>query len=38
MSADGLLARFNAIPPGRRNITVTQAVREWMAEEHPCPT
>ncbi|MFN4296256.1 MAG: hypothetical protein ACK4FB_05400 [Brevundimonas sp.] len=37
MSADGLLARFNAIPAGRRNITVTQAVREWMAEEHPCP-
>ncbi|MFT4955685.1 MAG: hypothetical protein ACI8U3_002082 [Brevundimonas sp.] len=36
MDADGLLARFNAIPAGRRNITVTQAVREWMAEEHPC--
>lgn len=37
MSPDGLLARFNAIPASRRNITVTQAVREWMAEEHPCP-
>jgi long-subunit fatty acid transport protein len=37
MSPDGLLARFNAIPAARRNITVTQAVREWMAEEHPCP-
>ena len=32
----GLLARFNAIPASRRNITVTQAMREWMAEEHPC--
>ena len=32
----GLLARFNAIPAARRNITVTQALREWMAEEHPC--
>ena len=36
MDADGLLARFNAIPASRRNITVTQAMREWMAEEHPC--
>ncbi len=37
MSPDGLLARFNAIPAARRNISVTQAMREWMAEEHPCP-
>ncbi|MEH6666094.1 MAG: hypothetical protein V7678_14680, partial [Brevundimonas sp.] len=37
LDADGLLARFNAIPPARRTITVTQAMREWMAEEHPCP-
>lgn len=37
LDADGLLARFNAIPASRRNITVTQAMREWMAEEHPCP-
>ena len=37
MNATDLLARFNAIPASRRNITVTQAVREWMAEEHPCP-
>ena len=36
LDADGLLARFNAIPASRRNITVTQAMREWMAEEHPC--
>lgn len=30
-------ARFNAIPPARRNISVTQAMREWMAERYPCP-
>ena len=38
LSADALLARFNAIPAARRNISVTQAVREWMAAEHPCQT
>ena len=37
LDADSLLARFNAIPVSRRTITVTQAMREWMAEEHPCP-
>lgn len=36
MSAEALLARFNGIPAARRNISVTQAVREWMAAEHPC--
>lgn len=37
ISAEALLARFNAIPAARRNMSVTQAVREWMAVEHPCP-
>ena len=37
VSPDAILARFNAIPAARRNISVTQAVREWMAAEHPCP-
>lgn len=32
-----LLARFEAIPPGRRHITVVAALRQWMAERHPCP-
>ncbi|WP_122465329.1 hypothetical protein [Brevundimonas lutea] len=32
-----LLARFEAIPAGRRHITVLQALRDWMAERHPCP-
>jgi hypothetical protein len=36
LSADALLARFNAIPAARRNISVTQAVREWMTESYPC--
>ena len=37
LSPDMILTRFNAIPAARRNISVTQAVREWMAAEHPCP-
>lgn len=37
LSPDMILNRFNAIPTARRNISVTQAVREWMAAEHPCP-
>ena len=37
LSADAILARFNAIPAARRNISVTQAMREWMSERHPCP-
>lgn len=35
-SPNQILARFNAIPAARRNITVTQAMREWMAAEYPC--
>lgn len=37
VNPDQLLGRLNAIPAARRNISLTQAVREWMAEEHPCP-
>lgn len=37
LSADAILARFNAIPAERRGISTTQAVREWMAEKYPCP-
>ncbi len=36
MSADDLMARLNSIPPSRRHISVTQAMREWMAERFPC--
>lgn len=36
ISTEPLLDRFNAIPAGRRGISVTQALREWMAERHPC--
>jgi hypothetical protein len=37
VSPDQILGRFNAIPAGRRSISVTQAVREWMIERYPCP-
>ena len=37
VNADQLLARFNAIPTARRNITVTQGLREWMNARFPCP-
>jgi len=37
-SPDQILGRFNAIPSSRRAaISVTQAVREWMAQQYPCP-
>jgi len=36
ISAEDLLARLNSIPASRRHISVTQAVREWMAERYPC--
>lgn len=31
-----LLARFNSLPPARRQDSITQAVRDWMAERYPC--
>lgn len=36
LSPDAILGRFNAIPQARRSISVTQAMREWMAERYPC--
>jgi hypothetical protein len=36
-SPDEILGRFNTIPQARRNISVTQAMREWMIEKYPCP-
>jgi hypothetical protein len=38
VSPSDILTRFNAIPAGRRSISVTQALREWMADRYPCPT
>lgn len=38
VDANSVLARFNAIPAARRDISVTQAIREWMAERYPCPS
>lgn len=36
ISAQALVARFRAMPPSRRDMSVTQALREWMAERYPC--
>lgn len=36
ISADEVLNRLNRIPASRRHISVTQALREWMAERYPC--
>lgn len=36
ITPEGLLARLRAIPASRRDITVHQAIREWMVERHPC--
>lgn len=36
VSAEEVLDRMNAIPAGRRSISVTQALREWMSERYPC--
>ena len=37
-SVSDILGRFNAIPaPRRSQISVTQAVREWMVDRYPCP-
>lgn len=37
-SVNDILGRFNAIPaPRRAQISVTQALREWMVERYPCP-
>lgn len=37
ITPETLIARFKAVPVRRRDISVTQALREWMAERHPCP-
>lgn len=37
IGANALLARFNAIPVARRDMSVTQAMREWMTDRYPCP-
>lgn len=36
ITPEGLLARFRALPPSRRGISVEQAIREWMTERWPC--
>lgn len=36
ITPETLLARLRGIPAQRRGITVTEAIREWMAERYPC--
>lgn len=36
ITPEALLARLRSLPANRRDITVRQAIREWMAERHPC--
>lgn len=36
ITPEGLLARFRALPQGRRDIPVQQAIRDWMIERWPC--
>lgn len=37
ITAPTLLARFKSLPASRRQDSITQAVRDWMAERYPCP-
>lgn len=36
ITPESLVARFEGLSPARRNVTVTQAVRDWMVERYPC--
>lgn len=36
ITPESLVARFEGMPAPRRNVTVTQAVRDWMTERYPC--
>lgn len=38
ITPESLVARFEGLPASRRNVTVTQAVRDWMSERYPCRT
>jgi len=36
ITPESLVTRFETLPVSRRNISVTQAVRDWMIERYPC--
>lgn len=36
ITPESLVTRFETLPASRRNISVTQAVRDWMIERYPC--
>lgn len=37
ITPETLMRRFETLPVSRQDITVTQAIREWMIERYPCP-
>lgn len=37
ISARALVVRFRAMPQAKRDMSVLEAIREWMAERYPCP-
>lgn len=37
VSSDDILNALRAVPVERRSISVTQALREWLARDYPCP-
>lgn len=36
ITPEALVQRFETMPAGRRQITVTSAIRNWMVERYPC--
>ena len=36
LNTNEILHRFDAIPTARQGVSVTRAMREWMAEKYPC--
>lgn len=37
ITPETLMRRFETLPASQRDITVTQAIRDWMIERYPCP-
>jgi hypothetical protein len=36
ITPQALMARLRSLPANRRDQSVTEAIRQWMAERHPC--
>ncbi len=37
ITPEALVERFETMPAARRQITVVDALRDWMVERYPCP-